>query len=198
MSEETEDPAKGEPRSGGGFRLWMLVPALGAAAVLAVFLLGLQRDDGGRNLPSALLGKPVPEFALEPLYAGQPGLSTADLKAGGVKLVNIWASWCVPCRAEHPKLEELAAMGLTVHGINYKDTQEGAERFLAQLGNPFTLIGADRSGRAGIEWGVYGVPETFVVDGAGRIVYKHVGPIQGSDIEKKILPAVEQARAGGS
>ena len=94
-------------------------------------------------------------------------------------------------------LAELAAMGLTVHGINYKDRDEAAEKFLAELGNPFTLIGADRNGRVGIEWGVYGVPETFVIDGQGRIVYKHIGPIQGSDIENKILPAVEKARGGG-
>ncbi len=196
---ETPDP-QGEPLDepqGGGFRLWMLVPALGAAAVLAVFMLGLQRGDGGRDLPSTFIGKPAPEFELPPLYADQPGLSTADMMAPGVKLVNVWASWCVPCRAEHAKLTELAATGLTVHSINYKDTEAAAKQFLADLGNPFTLIGTDRKGRAGIEWGVYGVPETFVVDGEGRIVHKHIGPIQGSDIEKKILPAVEKAEAGG-
>ena len=185
-----------EPRD-GGFRLWMLLPALGAAAVLAVFLLGLGREDGGRNLPSTFIGKPAPAFELPPLYQGQPGLSSADMTAPGVKLVNIWASWCVPCRVEHPRLTELAAMGLTVHGINYKDAEAAAKQFLDELGNPFTLIGADRKGRIGIEWGVYGVPETFVVDGRGRIVYKHIGPIQGSDIENKILPAVAKARAGG-
>jgi cytochrome c biogenesis protein CcmG/thiol:disulfide interchange protein DsbE len=188
---ETEQPQD------GGFRLWMIVPALGAAAVLAVFMLGLQRGDSGRNLPSTFIGKPTPEFNLPPLYADQPGLSTADMKAPGVKLVNIWASWCVPCRAEHVKLTELAAMGLTVHSINYKDTEAAAKKFLTDLGNPFTLTGADRKGRVGIEWGVYGVPETFVVDGQGRIIYKHIGPIQGSDIEKKILPAVEKAKVGG-
>lgn len=180
----------------GGLRLWMLVPVLGAAAVLAVFLLGLQREDGGRELPSALIGKPAPAFELPPLYEGEPGLSTADMTAPGVKLVNVWASWCVPCRAEHPMIQRLTDMGLTVHGLNYKDTEEGAKKFLAELGNPFARIGADRSGRVGIDWGVYGVPETFVVDGEGRIVYKHIGPIQGSDIEKKILPAVEKARGG--
>ncbi len=185
------------PERHGGFRLWMLLPALGAAAVLAVFLLGLQRDDGGRNLPSTLIDKPAPEFDLPPLRAGEPGLSTADMKAPGVKLVNIWASWCLPCRVEHPKLAELAEMGLPVHGINYKDRAAAAEKFLAELGDPFTLIGVDRKGRAAIEWGVYGVPETFVIDGQGRIVYKHIGPIQGPDIENKILPAVEKAKAGG-
>ena len=186
-----------ETQTGSGFRLWMLAPALGAAAVLAVFMLGLQRDDGGRNLPSTFIDKPAPEFKLPPLREGQPGLSSADMKAPGVKLVNIWASWCVPCRIEHPKLTELAAMGLAVHGINYKDTDEAAEKFLAELGDPFTLIGADRKGRVGIEWGVYGVPETFVIDGQGRIIYKHIGPIQGSDIGEKILPAVEKAKSGG-
>jgi cytochrome c biogenesis protein CcmG/thiol:disulfide interchange protein DsbE len=185
-----------EPQ-GSGFRLWMMLPALGAVAVLAVFLLGLGREDGGRNLPSTFIGKPAPEFELPPLREGQPGLSSADMTAPGVKLVNIWASWCVPCRVEHPQLTKLAAMGIPVHGINYKDTDAAAEKFLAELGDPFTLIGADRKGRVGIEWGVYGVPETFVVDGQGRIVYKHIGPIQGSDIERKILPAVEKARAGG-
>lgn len=195
MSDAETPESAGE--TAGRFRLWMLVPMLGAAAVLAVFMLGLQREDGGRNLPSPLVGKPAPEFDLPPLYAGQPGFSTADLKAPGVKLVNIWASWCVPCRAEHPKLEELAAMGLTIHSINYKNSQQAAERFLSELGNPFTLIGADTKGRVGIDWGVYGVPETFVIDAEGRIVYKHIGPIQGPDIEKKILPAVEKAKAGG-
>lgn len=192
----TDGTKHGEADYKGGFRLWMLVPVLGAAAVLAVFLLGLEREDGGRELPSALIGKPAPEFTLPPLYEGEPGLSTADMKVPGVKLVNVWASWCVPCRAEHAKITELAALGLTVHGLNYKDTEEGAKKFLAELGNPFTKIGADRSGRVGIEWGVYGVPETFVIDGEGRIVYKHIGPIQGQDIEKKILPAVEKARGG--
>ncbi len=142
------------------------------------------------------IGNPAPEFELPPLRAGEPGLSTADLKAPGVKLVNIWASWCVPCRVEHPKLAKLAAMGLPVHGINYKDRAAAAEKFLAELGDPFTLIGADRKGCVGIEWGVYGVPETFVIDGQGRIVYKQIGPIQGSDIENKILPAVEKAKGG--
>ncbi len=190
----TEQPDAGPGPAVGGFRLWMLVPVLGALAVLAVFMLGLNREGDIRDLPSALLGKPAPEFTLPPLYADRPGFSTADLMADGVKLVNIWASWCVPCRAEHPKLEELAAMGLTVHGINYKDTEEGAKRFLDELSDPFTLIGADRNGRTGIDWGVYGVPETFVVDGEGRIIYKHIGPITGDQIQTKILPAVEQAR----
>ncbi len=191
----TEQPGTGPETAIGGFRVWMLVPALGALAVLAVFMLGLQREGDIRDLPSTFIGKPAPEFSLPPLYADRPGFSTADLKTPGVKLVNVWASWCVPCRAEHPKLVELAEMGLPVYGINYKDTEEGAWAFLDELGDPFTLIGADRQGRIGIEWGVYGIPETFVVDGEGRIIYKHIGPITGDQVQTKILPAVEQARA---
>lgn len=186
MTDETETPRS-------GFRLWMIVPALGAASVMAVFLLGLGRENPN-DLPSTRIDKPAPAFELPPLYDGAPGFSTADLKAPGVKLVNIWASWCVPCRAEHPMLEALADRGVTIHGINYKDEPEKARAFLDELGNPYALIGADRKGRAGIEWGAYGVPETFVIDGEGRVVYKHIGPIQGSDLETKILPAIEAAK----
>lgn len=175
-----------------GLRPWMLVPALGALAVLSVFLLGLTRE-GGDDLPSTLIDRPAPDFSL-PGLGDRPGLATADLKGGGVKLVNIWASWCAPCRAEHPLLQDLAGAGMTIHGINYKDDPRNAERFLAELGNPYARIGVDREARAGIEWGVYGVPETFVLDDAGRIVYKHIGPIGPGDIEGKIRPAIEAAR----
>lgn len=185
-------PAAAPVRS--GFRPWMVIPALGALAVLSVFLLGLQREDGN-VLPSTLIDKPAPAFALEPLRTGEPGLATADLADGQVKLVNIWASWCGPCRVEHPQLMALQANGITIHGINYKDQPDNAEAFLYELGDPYTRIGADVTGRAGIEWGVYGVPETFVIDGEGRIVYKHVGPIVVRHIEERILPAIEEARA---
>ena len=180
----------------GGFRLWMLIPALVAAMVLLVFLLGLQRSDVN-VLPSPLIDKPVPEFSLAPLRDGGEGLSTADLRAPGVKLVNIWASWCGPCRAEHPQLMALADRGVTLHGINYKDEPANAIGFLDELGDPFALIGADTTGRTGIDFGVYGVPETFVVDGEGTIVYKHVGPIMQRDLEQYLLPAIEKAGAGG-
>lgn len=166
-----------------GLRLWMIVPVFGAVMVVAVFALGLQRDDV-QTLPSTLIDKPVPEFALPPLREGAPGLSSADLKAPGAKLVNIWASWCGPCRIEHPNIEALAASGVPVHGFNYKDAPENALAFLDELGDPYTLIGADRNGRTGIEFGVYGVPETFVINDAGVIVYKHVGPVLARDMEK--------------
>jgi cytochrome c biogenesis protein CcmG/thiol:disulfide interchange protein DsbE len=199
VESERPEPGAGQsaetgpaPREPGGFRLWMLVPALGAALVLAVFMLGLQRENA-QTLPSALIDKPVPEFRLAGLREGEPGLSTADLHAPGVKLVNVWASWCAPCRAEHPQLMALAERGVPIHGINYKDERGAATGFLDELGDPYTLIGADDSGRTGIEFGVYGVPETFVVDGEGTVVYRHVGPITARDLEKYIAPAIEEA-----
>jgi cytochrome c biogenesis protein CcmG/thiol:disulfide interchange protein DsbE len=193
MSDEQAGENDGSaPRS--GFRWWMAIPALGAFAVLSTFLLGLNRENP-KDLPSQLIDRPAPEFALPPLHEDGKGLATADLEGDGVKLVNIWASWCVPCRAEHPYLEALAEEGVTIHGINYKDQPENAKKFLADLGDPYERIGADRKGRAGIEWGVYGVPETFVLDGNGRVVYKHIGPIQGDDISTKIRPAMEAAAA---
>lgn len=177
----------------GGFRPWMLVPALGALMVLATFFLGLGREDAN-VLPSALIDKPAPEFDL-PGLGDTPGLSTANLREPGVKIVNVWASWCGPCRVEHPWVTALAEAGHAVYGINYKDAPENAAAFLAELGNPYSRIGVDGSGRVGIDWGVYGVPETFVVDGAGRIVYRHVGPIQSGDLGRRILPAIETAKA---
>lgn len=180
-----------QPATKGGFRLWMIVPALGAAAVLTVFMLGLQRDDVQR-LPSALIDKPVPDFGLPPLRAGEPELSDEALAGDGVKLLNIWASWCGPCRIEHPHLMDMASEGIAIHGINYKDAPENAEAFLAELGDPYDLIGADTNGRAGIEFGVYGVPETFVINAEGKIVYKHVGPITQRELPK-LRGAIEAA-----
>ena len=180
-----------EAAAKSGFRPWMFVPLVAALLMLSTFFLGLGRDD---HLPSTLIDKPVPEFALDPLTAGASGLSTDDLRQPGVKLVNIWASWCGPCRAEHPFLEALAQEGVTIHGINYKDEPGAARAFLAELGDPYTLIGSDENGRAGIEWGVYGVPETFVIDGRGHVIYKHIGPILAKDIGQKIRPAIAAAQ----
>jgi cytochrome c biogenesis protein CcmG/thiol:disulfide interchange protein DsbE len=194
MSEDTR-PGEETPRR-SGIRPWMLLPALIAFAVLSTFFLGLGREDQ-EILPSQLIDRPAPEFALAGL-GDHPGLATEDLKGGGVKLVNVWASWCVPCRAEHPFIEALAEEGITIHGINYKDAPDDALGFLRELGNPYERIGADRSGRIGIEWGVYGVPETYVLDGKGHVVYRHVGPIQGNDISTKIRPAIEEARRRGA
>jgi cytochrome c biogenesis protein CcmG/thiol:disulfide interchange protein DsbE len=186
--------------SGGGER-----PGLGRFAPLAIFLglatlfagyliattfFGYQRD----TLPSALIGRPAPATTLPPLEGrAGPGLTPDLLTAPGVKVVNVWASWCGPCRVEHPHLMALAAQGITVHGVNYRDEPSAARGFLAELGDPYAAVGADRTGRAGVEWGVYGVPETFVIDGEGRIAFKHVGPIQNDDLERRILPAIRAA-----
>jgi cytochrome c biogenesis protein CcmG/thiol:disulfide interchange protein DsbE len=175
---EAAGARKNPPR----LRLLYLLPVLVFAALALLFLFRLYGGDPSR-VPSALIGRPVPAFTLEPLpgltEAGQPvpGLSDADLK-GRVTVVNVWASWCAPCRQEHPALIELAKNpAIRLVGINYKDNPENARRFLGSLGNPFAAIGADTSGRAAIDWGVYGVPETFVVGPDGTIRYKHIGPL---------------------
>jgi len=178
----------------GSRRLWLYVLPLAVFAAVAAFLgWGLTRD--ARVLPSALIDKPAPEFALPPIPGRDDhGFSRADL-GGEPMLVNVWASWCVPCRAEHPIITRLAEEeGVIVHGINYKDQPADAKAFLDQLGDPFTRIGQDRDGRVAIEWGVYGVPETFVIDRQGRIRYKHVGPTMPRDIERTILPLLRELR----
>lgn len=173
-------------------RLLFLIPAVLFAVIGGFLAVGLTRDPS--RLPSALVGKPVPQFALPALEGrGEQGLSTADL-ANGPVLVNVFASWCVPCRVEHPQLMRLAAQGVIIHGINYKDQPDAALAFLRDLGDPYDLVGADRDGRAGIEWGVYGVPETYVIDRAGRIAYRHVGPLMAHDLEQTLLPLLAEAQ----
>ena len=187
------DQAESPPRAGvGRFVPLLLVLALFSmfgGYLIATTFFGYQRD----VLPSTLIGRPAPVADLPPLIDGGEGISAAVLQAEGVKLVNIWASWCGPCRVEHPFLMEIAAAGVTVHGINHRDDPANARAFLDELGNPFTAIGVDRNGRASVDWGVYGVPETFVLNGAGEIVYKHVGPIHVQDMESRIWPAIREA-----
>ncbi|MGH6917586.1 MAG: DsbE family thiol:disulfide interchange protein [Geminicoccaceae bacterium] len=172
-------------------RLLYLIPVVVFGAVGIGLAVGLTRDPGA--LPSALIDRPVPEFRLPGLDGrdGGGGLSSADLK-GRVSLVNVFASWCVPCRVEHPVLMRLAEEGVPIFGINYKDPPDQAKAWLAELGDPFEKIGADRNGRVGIEWGVYGVPETFVIDAKGRIRHRHVGPIQARDLEQTLLPILAE------
>jgi cytochrome c biogenesis protein CcmG/thiol:disulfide interchange protein DsbE len=167
-------------------RLLYLIPVLVFAGVGIGLALGLTRDPS--ILPSALIGKPVPDFKL-PGVAGldRPGLSSADLK-GKPALVNVFASWCVPCRAEQPLLLRLADSGVPIYGINYKDKPDQVDAWLNQLGNPYQRIGADQSGRVAIDWGVYGVPETFVIDAEGRIRHKFVGPLMPQDVDQTLLP----------
>jgi cytochrome c biogenesis protein CcmG/thiol:disulfide interchange protein DsbE len=181
-------------------RLLIVLPVLVFLGLAALLAKGLYSGDP-REVPSVFIGKPAPEFALAGLEGRRQdadlatGLSDEDLAGGSVSLVNVWASWCAPCRVEHPHLMALAQEeGLLIHGINYKDTPPKAVGFLDELGDPYTRVGADADGRAAIEWGVYGVPETFVVDGTGRILAKHVGAIDEDAIRKTLRPAIEAGR----
>ena len=173
-------------------RLLFVVPGVVFAGLALNFALGLRRDPS--ELPSALLGKSVPTFALPPVQGRQLGLATDNLK-GEVSLVNVFASWCVPCRLEHPLLLQLKDKGVVpIHAINYKDKPDDAARWLDELGDPYTRTGADIEGRVAIDWGVYGVPETYVVDRAGRIAYKQVGPLTPQVLDDTILPLVARLR----
>jgi cytochrome c biogenesis protein CcmG/thiol:disulfide interchange protein DsbE len=143
-----------------------------------------------------LIDKPAPSFALaEVPGTGVPGFDTAAL-AGEVTVVNVFASWCIPCRDEHPVLEKLKAdTGVRLYGINQKDPPDQAAKFLAELGNPYDAVGGDSNGRVSIDWGVYGVPETFIVDARGVIRFKHIGPMSEADLAREIVPAIERARS---
>lgn len=173
-------------------RLVFLLPVLVFLALAVVLGVGLFLDP--REVPSPLIGKPVPEFTLPPVRGRTLGLSSADLK-GEVSLVNVFASWCVACREEHPLLMQLKQQGLvSIHGLNYKDAPKDAAEWLDALGDPYTRTGADTDGRVGIDWGVYGVPETFVIDRNGHIAYKHIGPMTRRDWDEKIAPLIERLR----
>jgi cytochrome c biogenesis protein CcmG/thiol:disulfide interchange protein DsbE len=181
-------------------RGWLTVLPVALFLVLAaLFYRGLSGDPA--EVPSVLINKPVPDFTLAPVEAlNLPGLSSADLRKGQVTLVNVWASWCVPCRSEHPLLMELAKReDLRIVGINYKDDPENARRFLMTLGIPFAAVGSDINGRASVDWGVYGVPESFIVDGEGVIRLKWIGPLTQEALTSEIIPKIEKIRrAGGS
>ena len=175
---------------------WLaLLPVALFAALGGFFLQGLLRDDPDA-LPSVMIGREAPAPTLTEL-APLPVFDASTLADGEVKLVNFWASWCVPCRVEHPHLETLSSE-LPVYGVNYKDRPEDALGFLDQLGNPFAAIAADPEGRTGIDWGLYGVPETFLVDGDGIIRLRFAGPITPSVIQETIAPAIAAARGGGT
>ncbi len=188
----TETPEKAKPKA------TLILPLIVVAGMLVFLAVALYSGDPSR-LPSALIGKPVPEFALNGIpnllgdHGPVPGLSSAALKTGKVSILNVWASWCAPCMAEHPQLIELAQQGVPIYSINYKDKPEAARRFLARNGNPFRAIGADENGLTAIDFGVYGVPETFVIDGNGRIVYRLPAPITPDILAKTIIPAIRKA-----
>ncbi len=171
-----------------------LAPLVIFAALAGIFLMQLLSGRDNATIPSALIGEPAPQTDLPGLAgSGLPGLDSASF-AGKVTLVNIWASWCAPCREEHPLLMQLAQDGrFEIAGLNYKDEPQNALRFLGNLGNPYDAIGTDQAGRAAIQWGVYGVPETFVVDREGKIAFKHVGPISPQALARDLMPAIEKA-----
>lgn len=178
-----------------GARLKYLLPVLLFIGLAAALGIGLTLKPG--EIPSALIMKPVPEFELPPVPGSELGLASLDLKQGEVALVNVFASWCVTCRVEHPLLMALKEKGeVKVHGLNYKDAPDAASAWLQRYGDPYLRTGLDRNGRVGIDWGVYGVPETFVVTGDGRIACKHIGPVSEFDLTDKILPLVRRLQAG--
>lgn len=174
------------------FKPMMILPPLIFLGLAALFLWGMQREDPDA-LPSTREGGPVPALTLS-AFGGEAPFSTEDLASGGVVLVNFWASWCAPCRAEHKYLMELANDGVEIFGINYKDEPAKAQAFLDDLGNPFVRLAADDTGRTGLDWGLYGVPETFVIDGNGTVVKRYAGPINAPILESVIRPAIEKAR----
>ena len=197
MVENLARPAGDRPQ-GRRPLLWPLA----IFAILALLFAFALRSGDPSKLPSALIGKRVPEIGfagLDGLKDGQQpvaGFAAAELATGKVTVVNFWASWCVPCVQEHPILSALKQRtGTAIFGVNYKDETSQARRFLGRYGNPFTAVGVDADGRGAIEWGVYGMPETFIINGRGEIVYKHVGPISAESLETKLIPAITAAQA---
>lgn len=199
MSENVDDKA---PRQGVGRYVLALLPlAVFAGIALTAGKMLYDQDFNGKNIadiPSALIGTKAPALALAPLEGSKtPALTTAAI-SGKLTLVNVFASWCIPCRDEHPILKELAKdQRLTIVGINYKDREENALRFLGELGNPYSAIGIDPDGKAAIDWGVYGIPESYLVAADGTILYKKVGPFDQQSLEQGLFPAIEKALAGG-
>jgi cytochrome c biogenesis protein CcmG/thiol:disulfide interchange protein DsbE len=172
-------------------RLLYLLPVALFFVLIAYFALALRPGRDPSTLPSALIDRPAPDFDLVGL-AGEPGLSRAAL-GGHAAIVNFFASWCVPCRAEHPLLMRLAEQEhMPLFGIAYKDKPEETARFLAQLGDPYRRVGVDQSGRVGIDFGVYGVPETYLIDAGGHIRYRHVGPLTAAALEHELLPRLKE------
>jgi len=183
-------------RSAWRLQLRYMLPAMVFLVMVVVLAIGLTLDP--RHVPSPLIGKDIPEFELPPLPGRDNGLSSVNLR-GEVSLVNVFASWCTACRYEHPLFMELQQRGVVpVHGISYKDRPQDAEAWLAELGDPYTRIGADRDGRVAIDWGVYGVPETYLIDREGRIAFKQIGPVTAELLEEQILPLVENLRRTSS
>ena len=173
-------------------KLRLLLPLLATLALLGLLFVGLGMNS--RDLPSPLVGKPAPAFALEALEDAERLITEQDL-IGEVALVNVWATWCSTCRSEKPLLMELAAGGIPIHAFNYRDERDAALRYLGVSGNPYRTIAYDPHGDAGIDWGVYATPETYVLDAEGVIRYKRIGPLSRQLLLDEVLPLVEKLRA---
>ncbi|WP_299362848.1 DsbE family thiol:disulfide interchange protein [uncultured Paracoccus sp.] len=172
----------------------MLLPPLMFAGIAGVFLWGMGRDNPN-EIPSALVGQAAPVVPQTTL-PGKDQLTDADLRQPGVKLVNFWASWCPPCRAEHPTLTALAAEGIPVFGVDLKDPEPAAQRFLSDYGDPFAKLATDPQGRTAIDWGVTAPPETFILDADGTILYRHAGPLVDADYLHRFRPELDKALQG--
>ena len=172
----------------------MLAPPVIFVGFVALAAVGMFREDRD-VLPSMFIGQPAPELPAEAL-ADYPPLTREDLTSGDVSVVNFWASWCPPCRAEHPYLLELAGSGTRVFGVNFKDTEAQAAGYLADDGNPFLGVSFDPQGRTAIDWGVTAPPETFIIDGDGTVLYRFVGPLVGSAREQQFIPELQKALSG--
>ncbi len=170
-----------------------LTPLVLFLALAALLYKGLALNP--REVPSPLIGKPAPEFTLPELKDTSRQLSHSDF-LGKVSLLNVWATWCVSCRAEHPLLMQLARQGVTIYGLDYKDSREDAQRWLQRFGDPYVANAFDADGRVGIDWGVYGTPETFVIDQQGIIRHKHIGPLTEEAIQREILPLIQKLKEG--
>lgn len=174
-------------------RWLMVLPPVLFLGLAALFWTGMQRENPD-DLPSVFIGREAPAVPALGL-PGIPALTDADLRAGEVTVVNFWASWCPPCRAEHPVLLEMAAKGIRVAGVNMMDDQEAALKYLEEDGNPFFAVGFDPKGRDRVEWGVTAPPETFIVRGDGTVAFRFIGPLVGTDYETRFVPALEEALA---
>lgn len=175
-------------------RLWVILPLMVVVVLALFFARRLQLIESGENpelIPSVMLNQPAPDFVLHSLYAGQPDVTTTSLK-GQVTLVNIFASWCVPCRIEHPRLARVKKAGIRIVALNYKDNADAARAWLQTMGDPFDAIASDTDGRVAIDFGAYGVPESYLLDKNGVIRFKQTGPLTDADIDARLLPMARE------
>jgi cytochrome c biogenesis protein CcmG/thiol:disulfide interchange protein DsbE len=185
-------PADENALRSGAWRAIYVAPVAIFAALTVVLAWGLTRDPSA--IPTPLIGKPVPQFALPPVKGRALGLASANL-VGEPSLVNVFASWCVECQLEHPLIMQMKSRGVApIHGLNDKNRPDDAARWLNTFGDPYTRTGADLDGRVAIDWGVYGVPETFVIDADGRVAFKHIGPLTAEVVERTIMPLIDSLR----